>query len=619
MSTPAAGTTGPAPSPVRTAELLTHVQRVARRLTGDFEAEDVLHELVRAAVGVLGADGAAVVVPGEEGLLRLASATAGAVTEVEAVQELLREGPCWDAHRRGRVVLSADLAVEGDWPSYQRRATELGVHGVCALPMSGRGAPLGVLTVYHRAPHRWSGAELGAAGAFADLAACCLAVARDREETRSAREELAYRVEHDALTGLPVRAVFLQELARALRELPRHRLLGVLFVDLDGLKRTNDTHGHLAGDQLIRASARRLRRAVRPGDVVARVGGDEFLVLLRELRSAGEAAAVAARVVREFAAPAELDDVAVQPSASVGVAVTGTADPADADALVSRADAAMYGAKRSGPGRWAVFDPEAHAGAAGRGDRGTELRRALRSGGLQVHYEPVVDVDAGRAVAVEALVRWPHPQRGLLVAEEFLHAADDPELLAELGSWVLRSACAQLAAWDGELGGRAPERVLVDVSALGTGEPRLEREVLDALAAHGLAPGRLVLGTTEREVLDDPRTSGTLARLHEHGCVIAVDDFGTGHSSLSRLVHLPVGVLKVDRSFTGAVLADAAATAVVATVLRLGESLGCQVVVEGVEDRDTLAALTALGCRYAQGPHLGRPAPAHELRALLAR
>ncbi|WP_337060177.1 sensor domain-containing diguanylate cyclase [Kineococcus sp. G2] len=355
MSTPVPGAAAPAP-----AELLQHVQRVARHLTGASGAADVLQELARAAVGVLGADGAGVVVPGEGGLLRLASvAGGGAVAEVEAAQELLREGPCWDAHERGGAVLSADLAVEGDWPRFQRRAAEAGLHGVCALPLRSGGEGLGVLDLYRREPHRWSGAELAVADAFADLAACCLAAARDREETRRAREDLTYRVAHDALTGLPVRHVFVAALVEALRTLRPGRLLGVMFVDLDGLKHTNDTRGHLAGDQLIRASARRLERAVRPRDVVARVGGDEFLVLLRDLRSPAQASAIAGRVVREFAAPASLDDVEVQPSASIGVAVTAVRDEgADgrlADHLVSRADAAMYEAKRAGRGRYALF------------------------------------------------------------------------------------------------------------------------------------------------------------------------------------------------------------------------------------------------------------------------
>ncbi|WP_369070448.1 putative bifunctional diguanylate cyclase/phosphodiesterase [Kineococcus terrestris] len=604
---------GPTPADRELVEVVEVVRTFTRTVTGDFSAEDLLRRLAEAAVRILHADGAGVVVPGADGRLVLAHSLHEGVRRLEDVQELLQEGPCQDCVRHGRVVASGDLAADGDWPRYQAEAVALGVRTVAAVPLPGRDGPLGVLDVYRTAPRPFSARELATTGLLADLAASYLSVVRDRDEARRARQELAHRAAHDPLTGLPVRWAFLQRLDEVVATSPRPGSVAVLFVDLDGLKYANDTYGHLAGDQLIRVSAQRLRRALRPDDLVARIGGDEFVVLLQGLASPARATAVAQRVVEEFAVPADADDLTVQPSASIGVAVLGPDDRVPADTLVSHADAAMYLAKQRGRGRWALFDPAAYADATSRADLVPALRRALADGQLHLRYQPVVDLGTGRAVAVEALLRWEHPERGTLTADEFVPAAEHSGLVRALGAWVLRTACRQLAAWDEELGARSPRRLFVNVSVLELGDPLLEHAVARTLDDSGLAAERLVLEITESAFLHDPAGATVLARLRRRGCAVAIDDFGAGWSSLSRLVHLPVSVLKVDRAFTEHVVAHREAATVVASVLRLGEELGCDVVVEGVEDAATLERLTALGCRYAQGFHLARPLTAEQL------
>ena len=591
-------------------DLVQVVRRFTRTVTGDFSVLDLLRELMTSAMRILDADGAGVVVPGPDGLLRLAFASAGAVDALEHLQEVLQDGPCRAAFNSEHAVTVTDLEVDGDWPMFQTRAVELGLHTVCALPLRGRDGAIGVLDLYRRGPRRFTSQELATAGALADLAVSYLAVTGDRDEARRARAELAHRVRHDDLTGLPVRRVFLDALQRALQELSGNTLLAVLFVDLDGLKYANDTYGHLAGDELIRESARRLVRAVGPGDLVARVGGDEFLVLLTGLVSPQDASVVAGRVVQEFGAAADAPGLRVQPSASIGVVVTSAVPGVTAEALVSHADAAMYRAKQDGRGRFALFDPHAYAHATARAGLVPELRAAISAGELAVHYQPIVDVTTGATVAVEALLRWHHPVRGLLTADAFVPAAEHSQLIGPLGAWVLRSVCDQLARWDAAGGDLAPQRVFVNVSVQELGDDLLEERLRRTLAAAGVPPDRVVLEITESGFLDDPGRVDLLLRLHRGGHVLAIDDFGAGYSSLSRLVQLPAQVLKVDRSFTRSLVSNTDVRAVVASVLRLGADLGRDVVVEGVEDEETLTVLRSLGCRYAQGFHLGVPVPA---------
>ena len=601
-------------------------------VTGEFAAEDLLRELAHGAVRVLDVDGAGVMVPKGEDLLRFAFAVGpadGPVQDVERLQELLEQGPCQDAQRTQRPVHVGDLAVDGEWPSYQQMAVEVGLHAVTAIPLLARGRLWGVLDLYRRRPGRFTEAELAAAQTLANLATSYLVVTDDRDRAREAQEQLAHLAMHDPLTGLPVRWVFLEQLTHALARLERHPgHVGVLFADLDGLKYVNDRYGHLAGDRLLQTCVERVRAALRPQDVVARLGGDEFVVLLEDVDGPDAVGLVARRIQDELQRPYRPEGQAIQPSASIGAALT--ADPhTTPDTLLAHADSAMYRAKRRERGGFEFFDPdtyaEDHSRAVARDQVAGALRTALRQGQLELHYQPIYDVDAGADTpagalyGVEALARWRHPQRGLLVAAEFVEQAERAGLIVELGAWAVQAACRQLAAWDAALGHRAPSRMFVNVSVGELSSPGLSSRVARSLQESGIEPGRLTLEITETGVISGRSAAGTaLGDLQELGCGLAIDDFGTGHSSLSRLARISAGVLKVDRSFTSDLLVDRAAATVVSAVLLLGRDLGRTVVVEGVEDEPTLAALRGLGATHVQGFHLGRPLPADDVTALLA-
>jgi diguanylate cyclase (GGDEF)-like protein len=508
-----------------------------------------------------------------------------------------------------------------------------------------------VLDLYRAEARRLDADELAAAWTLAQVATSYLVVTADRDAARQASQELAYRARHDPLTGLPVRWVFVEQLTHALARLARHPgQVGVLFADLDGLKHVNDTYGHEAGDRLLRTCGERIRTAVRPSDVVARVGGDEFVILLEDLAGPDAGGAIARRVLAELAQPYHPHGQVLQPSASLGLALTQdpTLSPA---ALIAHADSAMYRAKRAGRGRYEIFDPATcaadRASAGVREDAAAALRAALQAGELTLHYQPVLALGAhpeaprsngvlrplddgapevGRGAtwptptvyAVEALARWQHPTRGLLAAEHFIPAAERAGLMSELGRWVLATACEQLAAWTSDLGPHAPPRLFLNVSTDQLTDPRLPVDLAAVLQRTGLAPGRLTLEVTETGLMADPATATRCLRaLDRLGCELAIDDFGTGYPSLNRLVDLPAATWKVDRSFTGDLVHRPAAAAVLSAVLQLGRQLRRTVIVEGVENDRTMSALRRLGCTHAQGHHLGRPQTAAEITALL--
>ena len=450
-------------------------------------------------------------------------------------------------------------------------------------------------------------------------------------QLRQARDELAARALHDPLTGLLVRSALLEQVTHALARLDRHRGdVAVLFVDLDGLKQVNDTYGHAAGDALIGCCAQRLRVAVRPSDAVARIGGDEFVVLLDELDEGGgtqQARSVAQRLLEALDAPCTVTPaVTVRASASIGIAVA-TGSPGDngspgarvgADELLSSADTAMYAAKRSGRGRYQVFDEAAHRAVSARQRLEVDLRAALPERRLRLHYQPIVELRSGATSGVEALLRWDHPDGRLRTAAEFIDVAEQAGLLPDIGAWVVGEACRQLATWDVTLGDRAPQRMFLNVSAAELAQPQAPARLVDTVRAVGVDPARLVLEITESEMLDTARTTVAFDVLQRFGCQLAIDDFGTGYSSLSRLAQLPAGFLKVDRSFVRHLHDDQRSGAVISAVLALAGNLRRTVIAEGVEDAASLATLRELGCSYVQGFHLAEPQAADRITELLA-
>ncbi|MBZ9752106.1 EAL domain-containing protein [Deinococcus sp. HMF7604] len=433
---------------------------------------------------------------------------------------------------------------------------------------------------------------------------------------QAAQEALSYRATHDALTGLANRAHFQAELERAVQA-ASPAPFGVLFIDLDRFKQVNDTLGHEVGDELLKAVAGQLRGAVRSGDLVARMGGDEFTILLRSLREPRDAERVAHKILNALAQPLLVCGHTLQVTGSIGVAVAPR-DGQDVGTLQKHADLAMYRAKQGGKNGVRTFQPgpdEASPQPPGHLEVERDLRGALVRGEFVLHYQGQYDVRTQALTGFEALLRWQHPTQGLLPPGEFLGIAEDSQLILPVGAWVLREACGQAAAWQT----RAPGLTIsVNVSALQFEQPGFLTTVQQALEASGLAPQHLILELTEQAAARHPEAAAQqLSRLRGLGVQIALDDFGTGQSSLSLLHQLPIDLLKIDRSFLQAAPDPEANRVFIGVMITLAHGLNLLVTAEGVETSQQRALLGELGCDSMQGFLLTRPLPAAEAEGLL--
>ncbi|MEZ5245974.1 MAG: EAL domain-containing protein [Acidimicrobiales bacterium] len=437
-----------------------------------------------------------------------------------------------------------------------------------------------------------------------------LIYAEDITEHRRSREMLEYQATHDELTGLPNRRSLLAEIAA---ELDRPGDCAVLVLDLDRFKVINDSLGHSVGDQLLVTCADRIRLSLRPGDSVSRLGGDEFAILLRSPADHHSAGVVADRLLALLREPVAVGEDEVYPSGSIGVAIPEPGDTVED--LVRHADAAMYQAKGLGRDRWEAFDSSMRKAVVDRIRTESDLRRAIDNGQLEVHYQPEFLLESGQIVGTEALVRWRHPERGLLSAGSFIGLAEETGLVVDIGRWVLSVATQQAAVWMA-----AGHEVITRVN-LSARQFRgaVVAEVEAALAEASLPAHRLCLELTETAIMDDVQESASiLARFRELGVQIAIDDFGTGFSSLAYLKRFPVDILKVDRTFVDGVGVDPDDTAIVRSVIGLARTLRLEVVAEGIEDAAQVGELLRLGCDRGQGFHLARPAPADDVSRLLS-
>jgi diguanylate cyclase (GGDEF)-like protein/PAS domain S-box-containing protein len=435
----------------------------------------------------------------------------------------------------------------------------------------------------------------------------------DVTERRRAEAQVAYLAYHDALTGLPNRAQLEEQLRLDLARARRSgEAVALLYFDLDNFKLVNDSLGHAAGDEVLSETARRISELVRGGDVLARQGGDEFLLLMH---GAGADAALAAahlaaeRIATALERPFEISDAEFHIGASIGIALFPEhAD--DAEGLLRRADAAMWQAKRSGGGSVQIFQQE-EGDARARLSLTTRLRRAIGTGELRLHYQPIVCLDTGVLNGVEALVRWEDPVHGLVPPGDFIPIAEETGLIDPIGDWVVEELCAQGVRWSVQ--GLHP-RLSFNLSPRQLRRTDLVSSIAARIAAHGLRPEQLCAELTETAVMSDAhRERSLLDELHEAGLTIAIDDFGAGHSSLARLRDLPVQVLKVDRSFLERVPDDSGSSAIVGAILALAEALDMTTIVEGIETDEQLEFLRAHRCLFGQGYLLGRPVPADAL------
>ena len=441
-------------------------------------------------------------------------------------------------------------------------------------------------------------------------------IVTDLSRERQAEAALAHLAEHDALTGLPNRILLADRIQHALdRRAPAYEMVALLFCDVDGFKNVNDEYGHRTGDELLRIIASRLTSVVRPEDTVARIGGDEFVVLIDSAVSVDDIAAVAARMRAAVSEPIAAGPAHFDISMSIGIAVSIAGDPATTpEALLHDADEAMYKAKRRGPNIIELFDEDLRVAASSRLCVLTEIRHAAPRGELRLYYQPVLKLDDETPVGVEALLRWQHPRRGLVPPDDFIPVAESSGLMPAIGIWVVGEACRQAAIW-ARADPTAHQQMAVNVSGrqLTQGSGLIEA-VRDALDLSRIDPALLVLEVTESALMADAEAAlEVVNELKSFGVGIAIDDFGTGYSSLLYLKRFPVDILKIDRSFVLGLVLEHDDRAIVQSIIELAHAFGITTVAEGVESHEQLRILQDMGCTFGQGWLWSPAVPALEL------
>jgi diguanylate cyclase (GGDEF)-like protein/PAS domain S-box-containing protein len=442
----------------------------------------------------------------------------------------------------------------------------------------------------------------------------------DITERKRMEEQLLHDALHDALTRLPNRALFMDRLQRALERSRRRPddLFAVLYLDLDRFKVVNDSLGHSLGDRLLVEVSRRLQAALRGVDTVARLGGDEFAFLLEELEGLGDATRAANRILADVSAPFQLDGQEVFTTGSIGI-ILGAKGYERAEDVLRDADIAMYRAKAQGRGRHQVFDRSMHARAVELLKLETDLRRGIERGELRVHYQPILSLSSGRVVGTEALARWQHPDRGLVLPGDFIPLAEETGLVLPVGEWTLREACRQLARWRTQPPERADLYMSVNLSARQFSQEGLVDRIEEALREGGVPPASLILEITEGSIVEDSdHARAIISDLKRLGVRLYIDDFGTGYSSLNSLHRFPIDGLKIDRTFVAGMAGGGDELEIVRTVVLLAQSLGMAAIAEGVETPEQLAQLRALKCGYAQGYLFSPPLAAADATPVLA-
>jgi len=603
-------------APPSASELAGVLSEFARTMVTDFPIQAILDQLVRRIVDIMPVTGAGVTLIPADGEPRFVAASNGAAMRFERLQTELAEGPCLAAYRTGDAVSVPDLRSDERFGRFCPQALEAGLAAVFTFPLHHGSSRLGALDLYRDAPGELSPANMNAAQTLADVASAYLLNAQARAELQN-RVDLSREASlHDALTGRPNRALLLERLEHASQRGKRsNRPMALFFVDLDHFKDVNDTWGHRVGDEVLIAVAERLSATLRPGDTIARVSGDEFVILCEDLDAAAQAEVILARLDAAFATPFRLvhGDLAVTASIGTTVATMGSEAP---EQLIHHADLAMYEMKRRAAGARNEFRLGAVRASGQSENLAGALPGALARGELRLDYQPIVDASGGQLIGVEALLRWQHPNRGLVPPARFIPLAETSGQIIELGEWVLRQAWADGRSWQGRRGGSIA--VSVNVSAhqfMAAGFT----DMIEAFISGGDADLQLLtLEVTESVfVRDTDRARSVFNTLKDIGVTLALDDFGTVYSSLSQIIGYPVNTIKVDPAFVAGLAPGTTTETVVTAVINLAHELGMNVIAEGVETAEQHSSLIRLGTDACQGFYFARPMPAHRIDALL--
>ena len=601
----------------RVAEALA---KLAMFAVDDFSVDDILRLLGEVAAAALAVDGAGVMGTdsGVGDRTRFVYVSRLSMEPLEYLQEANQAGPCKEAALSLLPVVCPTPESLQRWPEFAAAAQVAGIGSVVAAPLISRGRCWGVLDLYWLSRRIFTDDDLAEIDLLAKVAVSYLVIADDRHQASIAQEQLAARLLHDTLTGLANRELIHELIYHALVSTHRRRRsVALLFIDLDAFKSINDTRGHRAGDTVLVAVAQRMRDAVRSSDTVSRLGGDEFLILCEDLPDDGAENAVTLlgeRIMTAIATPISVDGgPPVIMTASVGIALTN-GQPSVAD-LIHDADLAMYQAKHEQKKHLAVYRHQTAAAEMDRHRLERHLFGALERGEMRVHYQPVVHAGTGRMVAVEALLRWEHPERGLLAASEFIDFATSNGTILKTGQWMVGEVLSQLANWRIEAPHSAPQTVFVNFTPQQLIATELTLIIEKQLARFGLPASAFGIEITE-DALDDTRVRPSAVYLQARGHPLAIDDFGTGYSSLARLIEVPVTYLKIDRSLVSRLPSDGQAQALLKAILVIASSMNLAVIGEGVETVAQSEYLAQAGCDLQQGFLFGRPGPADTVSAV---
>jgi diguanylate cyclase (GGDEF)-like protein len=604
---------GPSSAMTTTEKQLSDVlSEFARTMLTDFPIQGILDHLVQRIVEVMPISGAGVTLISASTNPRYVAASDHAAMRYEELQNELGEGPCVEAFESGVAVALADLRDEARFPAFTPRAIDAGLAAVFTFPLCHGDKRLGALDLYRSTPGALSADSMVVAQTLADVASAYLLNAEARADlvTSSAH---AYALSlHDALTGLPNRILLLERIEHALlSRLRSNKHVAVLFMDLDGFKSVNDSSGHQVGDQLLVAVGDRIKQMLRPGDTLARLSGDEFIIVCHELDDEEQVQGIATRLVDAMAAPFDLGGIVVDLSASIGIAFAAPGD--DPERLLHKADVAMYQVKRKGGAHHRLIDVPEQTRTETSDSLQRDLRHALRQHQLRLEYQPVVRVADGRVNCVEALLRWDHPDRGPISPAVLIPLAEASGDIIEIGQWVLEQACTDRHRWENKSGDEAFV-MAVNVSAFQLMAPGFVAMVVDVISRTNTQAEHLCVEVTESAFVQDAELAlAVLTQLKRLGVLVALDDFGTGYSSMTYLKNFPVDVLKIDQSFIADLTQDASSHAIVLKTIELAQLLNVVVVCEGVETAEQFREVAELASDYCQGYYFSRPMTADML------